>query len=360
MSFGSPSGSILPSQPAQDGKPGHLSVENLAVRYGGQIAVDGVSFSAAKGEFLTLLGPSGCGKTTILRAIAGFVTVSAGSIRIEGRDIAGQPPHRRNIGMVFQSYALFPHLTVLENVAFGLRMRAIPRGQREKRAMSALGMVGLADFSSRYPVQLSGGQQQRVALARAIAIEPAILLLDEPLSNLDANLRAELRQEIRILQKSLAITTLLVTHDQQEALAVSDRIAVLNHGRLVEIGTPQALCEAPKQSFAAAFIGARTVIPGSVRGGVFTAPGLSCSGAPDGATAIVLRAPRLSFGGSGVLQIHGQVLTRTYLGDHYEVEVEAGGARLKLITPSDLPPPTEGDNCVIHAPEGAVSFIVPD
>ena len=187
---------------------------------------------------LTLLGPSGCGKTTILRSIAGFSTLVNGNILVAGRDIAGLPPHRRNIGMVFQSYALFPHLTAFENVAFGLRMRHVRKADREKRAMAALELVGLADLSSRYPVQLSGGQQQRVALARAIAIEPDILLLDEPLSNLDVNLRAELRQEIRTLQKKLAITTLLVTHDQQEALAISDRIAILNQGRVVEIGTP--------------------------------------------------------------------------------------------------------------------------
>jgi putative spermidine/putrescine transport system ATP-binding protein len=335
----------------------YLSVQSLCVNYGSQIAVSGISFSAAKGELLTLLGPSGCGKTTVLRSIAGLSTLASGSVLVAGREIAGLPPHRRNIGMVFQSYALFPHLTVFENAAFGLRMRHMRKPDREKRAMGALELVGLADFSSRYPVQLSGGQQQRVALARAIAIEPDILLLDEPLSNLDVNLRAELRQEIRTLQKKLAITTLLVTHDQQEALAISDRIAILNQGRVVEIGTPEALCENPSDAFAASFIGARTVVSGVTRNGKFEAPGMSFVGAPAGATAIILRAPRLRFGGMGSLCIRGRIATRVYLGDLFEVEIEAGGHRIKMLVPSENPPPELGTECVISAASDAVSFL---
>lgn len=362
MNFGIFAGSVaqFDLKPGESAAAGYLSVQLLCVRYGSHAAVMDVSFSAAKGEFLTLLGPSGCGKTTILRSIAGFAAAESGRILIAGRDVAGLPPHRRNIGMVFQSYALFPHLTVFENAAFGLRMRNLRKPDRQKRAKAALDTVGLADLASRYPAELSGGQQQRVALARAIAIEPEILLLDEPLSNLDANLRAELRQEIRALQKATAITTVLVTHDQQEALAVSDRIAVLNGGRLVEIDTPEALCEHPRDAFAAQFIGARTVIPGATRNGRFYAPGLSFAGAPEGATAIVLRAPRLRFDGAGPLSIKGRVVSRIYLGDLYEVSIECGGSSIKILTPSEYPPPELGAECAIFAAADAVSFILPE
>lgn len=362
MNFG-----VFPESPARIAPmPGtasaseYLSVQSLCVRFGSHAAVSDVSFSAARGEFLTLLGPSGCGKTTILRSIAGFASAASGRIMIGGRDVAGLPPHRRNIGMVFQSYALFPHLTVLENTAFGLRMRNLRKPNRDKRAKAALHTVGLADLASRYPVELSGGQQQRVALARAIAIEPEILLLDEPLSNLDANLRAELRQEIRGLQKTTAITTVLVTHDQQEALAISDRIAILNRGRLIEIDTPEALCERPRDGFAAQFIGARTVIPGATRNGRFHAPGLCFAGAPEGATAIVLRATRLRFDGAGPLMIKGRVVSRIYLGDQFEVTIEAAGSSIKMLSPSESPPPELGAECAISAAADAVSFILPD
>ena len=336
----------------------YLAVEALRVQFGGHIAVNDLSLSAQRGEFLTLLGPSGCGKTTTLRSIAGFVKPSAGRILVDGRDITSLPAHRRNIGMVFQSYALFPHLTVQENVAFGLRMRHIVKAERKRRAMTALEMVGLAPQSERYPAQLSGGQQQRVAIARALVIEPAILLLDEPLSNLDANLRAELRQEIRSLQKRLAITTILVTHDQQEALAVSDRIAILNEGRLIDIGTPEALCDTPGDAFAAAFMGARTVISGTTRAGVFEAPGLRCTGAPDRATSIVLRGPRLRLNaGDGQLAVSGRIASRTYLGDYFETDIETPSGRVRLIVPSDAPPPPVGAECQVSALAGGVSFI---
>jgi putative spermidine/putrescine transport system ATP-binding protein len=359
MHFGSFSGPVrkVGVRPGGVAESNYLSVESLCVKYGSQVAVSGISFSAAKGELLTVLGPSGCGKTTILRSIAGFSTLANGIILVAGRDIAGLPPHRRNIGMVFQSYALFPHLTAFENAAFGLRMRHVRKPDRQKRGMAALALVGLADFSSRYPAQLSGGQQQRVALARAIAVEPDILLLDEPLSNLDVNLRAELRQEIRTLQKKLAITTLLVTHDQQEALAISDRIAILNQGRLVETGTPETLCENPNDAFAAGFIGARTVVSGVTRNGTFEAPGISFVGAPGGATSIILRAPRLRLGGEGSLRIKGRIASRVYLGDLFEVEVAAGGSRIKVVVPSEHPPPELGAECVISASSDAVSFL---
>jgi ABC-type Fe3+/spermidine/putrescine transport system ATPase subunit len=340
------------------GEMSHLFIEALEVQYGGQAAVTNLTLAAQKGEFLTLLGPSGCGKTTILRTIAGFISPSRGRILVEGKDIAPLPPHRRNIGMVFQSYALFPHMTVLENVAFGLRMRKMRRPERESRVRTALEMVGLPEMSDRYPAQLSGGQQQRVALARALVIEPAILLLDEPLSNLDANLRVELRSEIRELQKRLAITTVLVTHDQQEALAVSDRIAILNRGRLIAIGTPESLCDTPSDAFAAAFIGGRTVIAGRTLNGIFEAPGLRCAGAPDGATSIVLRGPKLRANGAGGrLSIMGTVVSRTYLGDDFEAEIESPSGRIRIVVPSDASVPAIGEQCVLSELPGAVSFI---
>jgi ABC-type Fe3+/spermidine/putrescine transport system ATPase subunit len=336
----------------------YLTIEGLRVEYGDQLAVNDLSLEAGQGEFVTLLGPSGCGKTTTLRAVAGFVAPAAGSIGVEGRDIGALPPHRRNIGMVFQSYALFPHLTVGENVAFGLRMRHVARAERDRRSAEALAMVGLGALADRYPAQLSGGQQQRVALARALVIEPQILLLDEPLSNLDANLRAELRSEIRALQSRLGITTLLVTHDQQEALAVSDRVAVMNAGRIVDIGPPEALCDHPSDAFAAAFIGGRTVIGGEVREGVFEAPGLAFAGAPEGAREIVLRGPRLRLGGAeGPLRLEGRILSRAFLGDDFEVDVEAPCGRVRVVVPSDQPPPPVGAACRVSALPGGVSFI---
>src|SRR5690349_18153970 len=207
-----------------------VSLDRVTKRYGEVAAVDGVTFEAAEGEFLVLLGPSGCGKTTTLRLIAGFAETDEGSVRIGGRDVTREPPYRRNLGVVFQNYALFPHLTVFENVAFGLRRRHIDKTDLAARVQRALTLVKLEDFDQRLPRQLSGGQQQRVAIARALVIEPDVLLLDEPLSNLDAKLRLDVRQEIRRLQKALKITTIMVTHDQDEAMSMGDRLVVMNRG----------------------------------------------------------------------------------------------------------------------------------
>jgi len=338
----------------------YLHVEGLKVVFGAQTAVDGLSLSVAQGEFLTLLGPSGCGKTTTLRAIAGFIEPAQGRIVIDGNDMTGLPPHKRNIGVVFQSYALFPHLTAQENVAFGLRMRHVARGERERRAKNALGMVGLSGMEDRYPSQLSGGQQQRVALARALVIEPAILLLDEPLSNLDTNLRAELRQEIRNLQRRVKITTILVTHDQQEALAVSDRIAILKDGRIADIGTPEELSNQPTSGFAASFLGGRTVIAGATKNGSFEAPGLVCSDAPVGATQIVLKAWRLRLNETGgPLLVMGRIASRVYVGDHFETEVDSQCGSIRVLVPSHTPPPPVGAECVVSAWPDGISFITP-
>ena len=234
----------------------HLEIHDLTVSYEkNQPTLEGFSLDVEQGELLSLLGPSGCGKTTTLRSVAGFIRPDAGRILINGRDYTHLPPNRRDIGLVFQSYALFPHLTVFNNVAFGLRMRRTRKAEVRRRVANALEMVGLDAFAKRRPAQLSGGQQQRVALARATVIEPQVLLLDEPLSNLDAKLRVDMRQEIRRLQQQLGITTLYVTHDQVEAMSISDRVVVMNQGQIEQIGTPESIFAAPETVFVADFMG---------------------------------------------------------------------------------------------------------
>jgi putative spermidine/putrescine transport system ATP-binding protein len=336
-----------------------LVLDRVSARYGATTAVDAVSVSVRQGEVLALLGPSGCGKTTTLRMVAGFVAPTTGAIRLNGVDITTTPPHRRSMGVVFQSYALFAHLSVRDNIAYGLRMRRLGRAECRARADAAIDLVGLATLGDRYPHQLSGGQQQRVALARALVIEPAVLLLDEPLSNLDVHLRAEMRAEIRRLQQRLHITTVFVTHDQEEALALADRVAVMDRGRLVEIGTPQALCDQPQNPFTAGFLGARTVIAGTVAAGRFVAPGVSFSDAPPGATAIVLRAARLTLdpASSGPLDLGGVVAACSYLGDRFELDVETPAGRVRVLQPSTIPAPALGSTTRIAALPGGVSFL---
>jgi len=234
--------------------------------YPGVLALDDVDLAIESGEFFTLLGPSGCGKTTMLRTVAGFTRQDSGEVRVAGERIDAVPAHRRNIGMVFQDYAIFPHLTVGENVAFGLVNRGRPRQEIDRRVAHALDLVRLGGYAARLPHQLSGGQQQRVGLARAVVIEPQILLMDEPLSNLDAKLRVELRDDIRDLQRSLGITTIYVTHDQEEALAISDRIGVMQGGRVHQVGTPWEIYAKPKTLFVASFVGAMNVIEGVALG----------------------------------------------------------------------------------------------
>jgi iron(III) transport system ATP-binding protein len=242
-----------------------IAVHDLTKRFGPVAVVSRASFSIGEGELFTLLGPSGCGKTTLLRLIAGFYAPDEGEIRFDDRRVNEVPPHERGIGMVFQNYALWPHMTVFQNVAYGLKLRKIRRAEIEERVKGALDKVQLAGLGERYPGQLSGGQQQRVALARALVLNPEILLLDEPLSNLDAKIRVQVRAEIRKLQKELGITTVYVTHDQEEALTLSDRIAVLNQGRLFQVGAPKALYERPANRFVADFIGINNLIDGTVR-----------------------------------------------------------------------------------------------
>lgn len=232
-----------------------LELNDLVKRFGAVNAIDGISLKVRDGEFFSLLGPSGCGKTTLLRTVAGILQPDSGTIRLGGRDVTHVPIHARNMTLVFQSYALFPHLTVFENVAFGLRMRREKPPAIRKRVDAALDLVRLSGFGERYPAQISGGQQQRVALARALVVRPELLLLDEPLSNLDARLREEMRSEIRHIQRTVGITTILVTHDIHEAFALSDRIAVLNAGQIEQIGPPSEIYQHPRTRFVAEFAG---------------------------------------------------------------------------------------------------------
>lgn len=241
-----------------------LHLERISKRFGRTEAVREVTLEVKDGEILTLLGPSGCGKTTTLRCIAGFVSPDSGEVFLDGHAITDLPTERRGIGVVFQNYALWPHMTVRENLAFGLRLRRLPAEEIRRRVEWALSLVRLSGLESRYPRELSGGQQQRVALARALVITPSVLLLDEPLSNLDAQLREEMRFELRDLQKRLGITTVYVTHDQAEALVLSDRIAILNRGELAQVGTPHEIYERPASRFVAGFIGLTTFIDGVV------------------------------------------------------------------------------------------------
>jgi putative spermidine/putrescine transport system ATP-binding protein len=242
-------------------------LSKLTCVFGSALALDGLSLDIGPGEFLALLGPSGCGKTTALRILAGFQEATSGRVLVDGRDISSVPAQKRGMGMVFQSYSLFPNMTALDNVAFGLRLRKIGPGERRSKAMALLEMVQLADRAGRYPHQLSGGQQQRVALARALAIEPRVLLLDEPLSALDAKVRVQLREEIRALQRRLSITTVFVTHDQDEALTMADRVAVMRGGHLEQVGAPAELYGSPETSFVAEFVGTMNRLPGRLTGG---------------------------------------------------------------------------------------------
>ncbi|MEU7056650.1 ABC transporter ATP-binding protein [Streptomyces sp. NPDC046197] len=244
-----------------------VEFRGLRREFGATVALDGLDLTVAPGEFLALLGPSGCGKTTALRMLAGFEHPDAGEVLVDGEDVTRVPAHRRDAGMVFQSYSLFPHLSALDNVAFGLRMRKVRTSERRARAAELLELVGLADKGDRYPHQLSGGQQQRIALARALALRPRVLLLDEPLSALDAKVRLTLREEIRRLQQELGITTLFVTHDQEEALSIADRVAVMRAGKLEQCAAPAELYGRPATAFVAEFVGTMSRIPGVARDG---------------------------------------------------------------------------------------------
>ena len=302
---------------------------------GGVRAVDGVSAEIQAGEFFALLGPSGCGKTTTLRLIAGFEQPDSGRILVAGDDITALPPHRRGMSMVFQNYALFPHRTVAENVAFGLRMRQVPRAAAAQRVADALRLVALEGLEARRPSQLSGGQQQRVALARAIVVEPAVLLCDEPLGALDKKLRQAMQFELKQLQRQLGVTLVFVTHDQEEALAMSDRVAVMRAGRIEQLGAPSELYDRPASRFVADFLGDANVIEGSVGAdGVLAADGMAIRvpKAAPGAAAIALRPERVRLDAVDGLanRLSGTVESVNFLGGAILYRVALPNRRLLL------------------------------
>lgn len=326
-----------------------IEVAGVTKTYGaGPPAVDDVSFGVAPGHVLSLLGPSGCGKTTTMRMIAGLVSPSSGSITIKGRPVAGIPVHRRNIGMLFQSYALFPHLDVTGNVAFGLQMRRLGKPEVARRVAGALEMVKLAHLADRMPHQLSGGQQQRVALARALVIEPAVLLLDEPLGALDKKLREGMQIELSQLQKRLGLTTLMVTHDQDEALTLSDRVAVMRDGRIEQIGAPAEIYDRPVSRFVASFIGTSNFFRGRVedaRPGAFSVRAedgvhLVVDGAPPGPDVLVALRPesiRLQPGAAatGPNQFPTVVEQVVYRGQHTQYLLRRAGGEMLTATRHD-------------------------
>jgi len=287
-----------------------LQLKSLSKQFGTFTAVEDFNLDIAKGEFVSLLGPSGCGKTTTLQMIAGFLEPTAGAITVEGEDLVAIPSAKRNIGIVFQSYALFPHMTVAQNIAFGLEMRGITAIERDRRIARTIDIVHLKGFEARFPKQLSGGQQQRVALARAIVIEPRILLLDEPMSNLDAKLREDMQLELRQIQQDLGITTLLVTHDQHEAMALSDRIAVMHGGRIVQVGAPYAIYENPADSFVSTFLGKSNLLPDPA----------------SVARQHSLRPEKTRLVPAGQGRLQGKVTACVFFGAHwlYQIETEHG------------------------------------
>ena len=314
-----------------------LVLDKLTRRFGDAVAVDALSLAVAKGEFVALLGPSGCGKTTTLQMIAGFVEPSSGAITLDGQDLVAVRPSRRGLGIVFQSYALFPHMTAAENVAFGLEMQGVEKAERARRVKETLELVGLAALADRFPRRMSGGQQQRVALARALVIRPRILLLDEPLSNLDAKLREEMQIELRQIQRTLGTTTVLVTHDQSEAMALADRVVVMNRGRVEQIAAPHEAYERPATPFVASFLGKTNVLQAVMEtraGGPAHAvlgdqrwpvpPGLA------GRLMLTVRPEKIAFAADGG-GLAGTVRTRIFQGNHWLYRIETAHGLVTVI-----------------------------
>lgn len=312
-----------------------ILIENLHLSFGDTKVLTGINMEIRPGEFFAFLGPSGSGKSTLLRAIAGFGPRPQGRILINGQDIADLPPWKRNVGMVFQSYALWPHLSVRQNVAFGLEERRMPRREITPKVEAALELVGLLHLADRMPSQLSGGQQQRVALARTVAVEPQVLLLDEPLSNLDAALRVQMRRELLALQRKLGLTTIFVTHDQEEANTTSDRMAVLDSGVIQQIGTPQELYDSPANGFVAGFLGTANILKGRIDGAEFiTESGnrLPVAEPKPDATRIVLRPQNVTLANPDGSGIPGTVRHREFLGSQIRYLVETADGQIIVDT----------------------------
>ena len=343
----------------------HLELHNLTKRYGDVVGVDAIDLAVELGEFVCLLGPSGCGKTTTLRMIAGLTEPDAGEIRVAGKLVSTPglvlPPERRNMGMIFQSYAVWPHMTVRQNVAYGLKMRKVPADERQRRAEAVLQATRLASLADRYPAELSGGEQQRVALARALASKPDTLLLDEPLSNLDANLRGDMRLEIRRLHEAFRNTSIYVTHDQVEAMTMADRIVVMNAGRIEQIGSPQEVYDRPRSKFVARFIGGSNVIDAThvsgnevqvagrileIGEGDFAGPGKPMSFCVKTHDIELLADPR----SDGVNTLGAIVRGQTYLGSHRDYVVDVG-QELFVAAPASLDLPRGAQVTIRFRPE---------
>ncbi|GLQ08410.1 polyamine-transporting ATPase [Devosia yakushimensis] len=338
-----------------------LSVQNVTKSFGSNRVVKGISFGFGKGEFISLLGPSGCGKTTILRMIAGFENPTSGTISIDGQDITHLKPNQRQLGMVFQAYALFPNLNVGDNIAFGLKISGMPAEQRRARVDEMLKLIGLSGFEKRYPYEMSGGQQQRVALARAIAPRPRMLLLDEPLSALDAKIRVSLREEIRAIQIDLGITTVFVTHDQEEALSISDRIVVMNAGNIEQLGAPHEIYNKPATRFVATFVGQLNTIEAKIvdvaaKTVAIDGQTVHVSQLPANATAganslVTLRPEVLSVGAreGNDITLAGTIADVTFLGSVIRLRVALGQNILSLDTFNDqrTAPPSRGEPVTI-------------
>jgi ABC-type Fe3+/spermidine/putrescine transport system ATPase subunit len=345
---------------------GFIDVENVVKTFGKTVALRGVSLSIEKGELFAILGPSGCGKTTLLRIIAGFEVPDSGRVLLEGRDVTNLPPDKRGTVMVFQNWALWPHMTVYENIAFGLRLRKLPKEEIDRRVKWALELLGLKGMENRYPGQLSGGQQQRVALARALVVEPRVLLLDEPLSNLDAKLRLRLRGELRKLQRELGITMVYVTHDQEEAMSLADRIAVMRNGIVEEIGTPEQLYSNPSRLFTAVFLGRTTLVLGKVTDIVDNIARITIGDAEISAinhglgkgdnAAVVIKAEgattRKPADTQDYVAIKGTVSVSMYIGSFIEIRVSIPGLKndILLDLPSDEKQPEPGSTIEVYVP----------
>ncbi|SAI66160.1 ABC transporter ATP-binding protein [Bordetella ansorpii] len=321
-----------------------LQLEHVSKTYGDLRVVTDMNLAVEQGEFVSLLGPSGCGKTTTLQMIAGFADVTQGRITLDGRDITHAKPNTRGLGIVFQSYALFPHMTVSANVAFGLAMRKIERGERERRTREALALVKLDKYADRYPRELSGGQRQRVALARALVIRPPVLLLDEPLSNLDAQLREEMQFELRGIQRQIGTTTIMVTHDQAEALSISDRVVVMQEGRATQVDAPYRMYEHPTSHFISRFVGKTNMLPGTVtkagpQAQVQSGPlllSIEAGGLSAGdSISLSLRPEKLVPVAQGQGKLDGRVATRYFLGSQWQYDLDTPLGTLTMLTPND-------------------------
>ena len=336
-----------------------LTIEKLTKRFGTSIAVDALDLAVSEGELVALLGPSGCGKTTTLRMVAGFLPPTSGRVLFDREDVTDLPAYKRATGMVFQSYALFPHMSAAENVGFGLEMRGLNAAERRAKVEEALKLVRLSHLAERLPRQLSGGQQQRVALARALVINPRIFLLDEPLSNLDAKLRAEVRLEIRSLQQRLGLTTLMVTHDREEALTMADRLVVMESGRVRQIGTPQELYDTPRDAFVADFVGRCNILAGRRENEreFRTSTGLLlpvdlASGEREDADAFALRPERIMLVTGSPGDVQGRLQAVTYMGAQTEYVVAIGAETLVVVRPT----PDAGEPLALLRPNDPVSM----